>query len=125
MIFAKHCHAGFPFPIDLLGLLYPLGIKHGVMGNTLFIGDFRIKTPISSGFPIATFDYLRVDLLVTYRSYDGDGHFLLTASPARSACTCGGLGCKRSATPGQNKSLQYPTSPYKSQVYCCNLIFLS
>ena len=24
------------------------------MGNTLFIGDFPIKTPISSGFPIAT-----------------------------------------------------------------------
>jgi len=28
--------------------------------NTLFIGYFPIETPISSGCPIATFDYRRV-----------------------------------------------------------------
>ena len=30
------------------------------MEDTLFIGDSAIETPISSGFPIATFDYRRV-----------------------------------------------------------------
>jgi hypothetical protein len=30
------------------------------MENTLFIGDFPIETLISSGFPIATFDYRRI-----------------------------------------------------------------
>ena len=34
------------------------------MENTLFIGDFPIETPISSGFPIATFDYRRVYLML-------------------------------------------------------------
>ena len=27
------------------------------MEHTLFTGDFRIETPISRGFPVATFDY--------------------------------------------------------------------
>jgi hypothetical protein len=30
------------------------------MENALFIGEFPIETPISSGFPLATFDYRRV-----------------------------------------------------------------
>ena len=30
------------------------------MENTHFFGTFPIETPISSGFPIATFDYWRV-----------------------------------------------------------------
>ena len=29
------------------------------MENTLFIGDFPIETPISSGFPIAAFERVR------------------------------------------------------------------
>ena len=39
------------------------------MEKTLFIGDVPIETPISSGFPIATFDYRRVtkfDAIVRY-----------------------------------------------------------
>ena len=30
------------------------------MENGPFVGDFLFETPISSGFPIATFDYQRV-----------------------------------------------------------------
>ena len=35
-------------------------IKHGLLENTIFIVDFPIETPISSGFPIAIFDYRKV-----------------------------------------------------------------
>ena len=38
------------------------------MEHTLFIGDFPIKTSISSGCSIATFDYQRV-LLFVYDHY--------------------------------------------------------
>ena len=38
-------------------------IKHGWLENTLSIGDLPIDNPIFSGFPIATFDYWRVDML--------------------------------------------------------------
>jgi len=41
---------------------YPPVIKHGLLENTLFVGDFPIEPPIFSGFPIATFDYRRVCL---------------------------------------------------------------
>ena len=44
-----------------LGFELPSGvIKHGLLEDTLFVGDFPIETCISSGFPIATVDYQRV-----------------------------------------------------------------
>ena len=33
------------------------------MEDTVYIGDFPIESPISSGFPIATFDYQRVNAI--------------------------------------------------------------
>ena len=41
------------------------------MESTLFIGDFPIETTISSGFPIATFDYRRVSPFWLIASRDG------------------------------------------------------
>ena len=41
---------------------YPPVVKHGVLENGSFISDFPIETPISSEFPIATFDSRRVDI---------------------------------------------------------------
>ena len=38
------------------------------MENTLLIGGFPIETPISSGFPIATFDYRKVLILTIPQS---------------------------------------------------------
>ena len=43
---------------------HPPVIKHG--NGKYTIGDFSIETPISSGFPIATFDYRRVSCLSSF-----------------------------------------------------------
>ena len=43
---------------------YPPEIKRGWLENTLFTGDFPIEALISSGCPIATFDYRRVSIYI-------------------------------------------------------------
>ena len=53
-------HVAMVIILHLQPSCYPPGIKYGWLENTLLIGDFPIETPISSGFPIATFDYRRV-----------------------------------------------------------------
>ena len=43
------------------------------MENTLFTGDVPIEPPISSGFPIATPDYWRVDSLTIGKPQENGG----------------------------------------------------
>ena len=42
---------------------YPPVIKHGLLENGPFMGDFPIKTSIHIGLSIAMFDYQRVPYL--------------------------------------------------------------
>ena len=44
------------------GVVSNLWYSNMAMENALFIGNFPIETAIPSGFPIATFDYRRVDV---------------------------------------------------------------
>ena len=48
--------------------LYPPVIKYGLPENGQFIIEFPIKTSISRGFPIAMFDYWRVNPIKSHKT---------------------------------------------------------
>ena len=54
----SRCHGNVLMKnMALIAKGHPLVVKHGLLENTLFKGEFPIETSILRGSPIATFDY--------------------------------------------------------------------